>query len=437
MNSFKTAALVLLMSVTVTPSWAQSSVADSVDRDWPYLETLYQYLHQFPELSFQEQQTASRIAAELERVGIAVTRDVGGHGVVGMLSNGPGPTLMIRADLDGLPIKEMTGVPYASQVTQADRDGKDVPVMHACGHDVHMSVLIGTARRLVDMKSQWQGTIMFVGQPAEERSGGAKAMLAEGLFERFARPDYNLALHVSSSMQAGTVGAVSGYHMANVDSVDIVVRGQGGHGAYPERSRDPVVAAAGLVQALQTIVSREISPREPAVVTVGSIHGGTQHNIIPNEVKLQLTLRSYSSEVREQTLAAIERLAAGIAMVHRLPSPQITVLDEHTPAAYNEPQLTARVVDVFEQTFGAAAVIDLEPEMVGEDFGRYGAVEPSIPSLMFRLGTVHADRFAMAEEGQLVLPGLHSAEFAPDPKPTISTGIEAMTRAALEILGED
>ena len=402
-----------------------------------HLLELYQDLHARPELSFAETHTARRIGDELETAGFRVTRGFGGHGVVAVLENGPGPVVMIRADLDALPVTEQTGLPYASEVVAPDRDGNPTGVMHACGHDIHMTVLVGTARRLAAARDRWQGTLMLIGQPAEERSGGARAMLSEGLFEQFPRPDYNLALHVASDLPAGSVGAAAGYFMANVDSVDIVVHGRGGHGAYPDRSTDPVVLAAQIVLALQTIVSREISPLEPAVVTVGSIHGGTQHNIIPDSVKLQLTLRSYSPEVREQTIGAIRRIARNLAEAAGLADdrlPEITVLDEHTPAAYNDPELTARVLDIFRDTLGPEQVLPVSPEMVGEDFGRYGAVEPRIPSLMFRLGTVAPDRYQQYRQGALRLPTLHSAHFAPDPEPTIATGVEAMTQAALSLL---
>lgn len=402
------------------------------------LLSLYRHLHAHPELSFAEARTARRIGDELERAGYAVTRDFGGHGVVAVLQNGAGPTVMLRADLDALPIEEQTGLPYASQDSGVDRDGNTVPVMHACGHDIHMTVLVGAARKLAAAREDWRGTLILIGQPAEERSGGAKAMLAEGLFEKFPRPDYNLALHVASDLAAGTLGAVGGYFMANVDSVDIEVRGRGGHGAYPDRGRDPVVIAARLVLALQTIVSREISPFEPAVVTVGSIHGGLQHNIIPDSVKLQLTLRSYSSEVRDHTIAAIRRLAEHTARSAGIDDdrlPVVTVLDEHTPAAYNDPALTARVLDVFENALGPEALVPVKAEMVGEDFGRYGRVEPRIPSLMFRLGTVDPDIHEDFRSGKITtLPGLHSAQFAPAAELSIETGVRAMTAAALELL---
>ncbi len=435
--SARIASGLILMVSMIGSAAAPLPLESGVAADYHYLDTLYRELHQNPELSFEEANTAARIAAELDALGFDVTTGFGGHGVVAVLLNGAGPTVMIRADLDALPIEEQTGLEYASRTQAADRDGNPVSVMHACGHDVHMTVLVGTARRLVALRDTWRGTLVMIGQPAEERSGGAKAMLAEGLFEKFPRPDYNLALHVASDLEAGTLGAVSGYFMANVDSVDIDVPGIGGHGAYPDRGKDPIVLAAQIVQSLQTIVSREISPLEPAVVTVGSIHGGSQHNIIPSEVKLQLTLRSYSSEVREQTIAAINRMALNLARAAGMPEdrlPTVTVLDEHTPAAYNDPALTERVLAVLRERLGEEAVVAVAPEMVGEDFGRYGAVEPPIPSLMFRLGTVAGDRHQAYRDGQLTLPTLHSALFAPDPEPTITTGVTAMSAAALELL---
>lgn len=416
---------------------AGGDLADQIEADYDRLGELYRALHANPELSFEEDDTAQRIAGELEDLGFKVTTGFGGHGVVAVLENGDGPTVMVRADLDALPIEEQTGLPYASEVVATGRDGQPTPVMHACGHDVHMTILIGTARRLAENRDRWNGTLIMIGQPAEERSGGAKAMLAEGLFTKFPRPDYNLALHVASDLPAGSVGAASGYFMANVDSVDILVKGRGGHGAYPDRSRDPVVLAAQIINALQTIVSREISPFAPAVVTVGSIHGGSQHNIIPNEVKLQLTLRSYSEDVRRQTIASIRRIAENLARAAGMPEdlmPEVIVLDEHTPAAYNDPELTRRILGVFADALGEEKVVDVSPEMVGEDFGRYGQVEPKIPSLMFRLGTVSAADYAAYRAGEINLPGLHSAKFAPEPEPTIRNGVHAMTAAVLEVM---
>ena len=431
----KTLAVLSLLSASV--SIGAAPLNSQISEDYSYLDKLYKHLHQNPEISFQEQKTAKKIAGELKALGFTVTTDFGGHGVVGVLKNGEGPTVMVRTDLDALPIKEQTGLSYASTKTQKDRDGKVTHTMHACGHDVHMTVFAGTARRLIANKDQWSGTLVMIGQPAEERSGGAKAMLKEGLFEKFPRPDYNLAIHVSADLKAGTVGVVKGFAMANVDSVDIVVRGQGGHGAYPQNTKDPIVLAAQIVQSLQTIVSREISPLEPAVVTVGSIHGGSQHNIISNQVKMQLTLRSYSNEVREHTLSAIKRMTSNLGRAAGLPEdllPIVTVLDEYTPAAYNEPKLATKMMALFEKTIGAENVIELGPEMVGEDFGRYGQVEPKIPSLMFRLGTVKASEYQKAKAGKIRLPTLHSADFAPDPKPTIETGVLTMTNAVMDLL---
>ncbi|WP_196139731.1 amidohydrolase [Aliikangiella sp. G2MR2-5] len=437
MHLSRTIALISIIFGISSPLQANNSVQKAVENDWPYLEKLYQHLHKNPELSFQESETAKYIAREMKSLGFEVVENFGGHGLVAVLKNGSGPTIMLRTDLDGLPIKENTGLSYASQRVAQDRDGKNTFTMHACGHDVHMTVFTGTARRLVELKQRWKGTLVMIGQPAEERSGGAKAMLKQGLFEKFPRPDYNLALHVSSNLKAGTLGIVKGFAMANVDSVDILVHGEGGHGAYPNNTKDPIVLASQIVQALQTIVSREISPLEPAVVTVGSIHGGSQHNIIPNQVKLQLTLRSYSKEVRETTISAIKRITANLARAAGISEdklPTVTVLDENTPAAFNNPVLASRIEKLFVEKFGQNNVLELGPEMVGEDFGRYGQVEPKIPSLMFRLGTVEKNRYEQSLLGQVRLPTLHSAKFAPDPKPTISKGVRAMTEAALELL---
>lgn len=430
--------VIVSFSITYAPwSSANESLTAQIEADYLYLDKLYKDLHQTPEISFQERNTAKEIASQLSSLGFEVTTDYGGHGVVGVLKNGNGPTVMVRTDLDALPIHEQTGLPYASKAKQKDRDGKETYAMHACGHDIHMTVFTGTARRLVANKHLWSGTLIMIGQPAEERSGGAKAMLKQGLFTEFPRPDFNLAIHVSADLKAGTIGAASGYAMANVDSVDIIVKGQSGHGAYPQNTKDPIMLSAQIIQSLQTIVSRELSPLEPAVVTVGSIHGGSQHNIISNQVKMQLTLRSYSTEVRNHTIKAIKRMTANLARAAGLPEellPEVVVLDEYTPAAYNEPKLTAGMVGLFEQLIGAENVIELGPEMVGEDFGRYGQIEPKIPSLMYRLGTVNAKDFERSKAGKIRLPTLHSADFAPDPKPTIVTGVNTMTSAVMKLM---
>ena len=415
----------------------RDKVAATVNQDYPGLFDLYRHLHTHPELSFHETNTAERIAAELSPFGFAVTTMVGGFGVVAVLTNGPGATVLIRTDLDALPVKEETGLPYASTVRTADDQGRETDVMHACGHDIHMSVFAGTARLLSWMKNHWHGTLVMIGQPAEERGRGARAMLADGLFTRFPRPDYCLALHVNPEMPAGKVGWVEGFAMANVDSVDVVIRGVGGHGAFPHKTKDPVVLAAETVLALQTIVSREIRPGEPAVVTVGSIHGGTKHNIIPEEVTLQLTLRSYTDSVREQTLAAIKRIVRGLAEAAGIPDdrmPTVTVRDEFTPATYNDPVLARRVSGAFKAWLGDDRVQRVEPVMGGEDFSEFGRTKERIPVCLFWLGAVDPDRWTESRQKGTPLPSLHSSRFTPLPEPTIKTGITAMTAAVIELL---
>jgi len=418
------------------------AVADDMDKavaaDYPYLDALYKHLHSNPEISFQEEKTAARMAVELRKIGFYVTEKVGGHGIVAVLKNGSGPTVMVRTDLDGLPVKEQTGLEFASTATTMDDKDTLVPVMHACGHDVHMTSLVGAARRLVAMRDKWQGTLVMIGQPAEEKVGGAKAMLEDGLFERFPRPDYNIALHVSASMAAGEVGMASGYALANVDSVDIAVKGIGGHGAYPHTTKDPVVLASQIVVALQTLVSRETSPLEPAVVTVGSFHAGTKHNIISDGAHLQLTVRSYSDEVRKNLLTGIKRVARAQAASYGLPEdkwPEVTY-SEGTPATFNNPALTARVKGVLAGKFGAEHVHTLSPVMGAEDFAYYGLVEPKIPSLMFWLGAAKPEDVAAASRGEKKLPSLHSPFFAPDRQTALRTGVAAMTTTVIDLMNK-
>lgn len=426
MNTLRITTLALGLALTAAPATAT-----------PLIE-LYKELHAHPELSFHERDTAKRLAAEWRRLGFTVSTGIGGHGIVSVLRNGDGPTLMLRTDLDALPVAEQTGKPYASTVTTTDDQGNTVPVMHACGHDVHMTVLVGTARELVSRRDTWRGTLMLIGQPAEERGAGARAMLADGLFERFPLPDYNLALHTSASLPAGTLGYSSGYALASVDSVDITVHGIGGHGAYPHATKDPVVLSAQIINALQTLVSREIAPIEPAVVTVGSIHGGTKHNIISDRVDMQLTVRSYSDETRQSLLDGIARIARGQALAMGLPEdklPTVTVQDEHTRSTYNDPQLTQRLVAVWQRTLGAEAVKETPPVMGGEDFSEYGRTEHDIPSVIYWLGGVEPGRWQRAQDGGDKLPSLHSPFFAPDAPHAIRTGVQAMTAAALDLLG--
>lgn len=435
------ALLVLGWCLSASAGFAEADplVSSRVDAEYPRLLELYQQLHAAPEISFQEVKTAARIAEELKQAGCEVTAQVGGHGVVGVLRNGPGPTVLVRSDLDGLPVLEETGLPYASRVRMKDDQGREVPAMHACGHDVHMTSLIGTARVLSALRDRWSGTLVFIGQPAEERVGGAKAMLADGLYTRFPRPDFCLALHSASDLPAGTVGHIEGYAMANSDSVDILVRGVSGHGAWPHLTKDPIVLAAQIVVALQTIVSRETPPTEPAVVTVGSIHGGTKHNIIPDEVRLQLTLRSYSDEVREASLAALRRIVRGQALAAGIPEklmPTVEIAKESARSTYNDPALTRRIAAAISQSIGEGNVIAKKPVMGAEDFGLYGRVEPAIPICLFWLGTITRESVAESLKTGQTLPSLHSSKFAPVPEPTLKTGVTAMTAGVLELLGK-
>lgn len=399
---------------------------------YPSLDSLYKQLHTHPELSFHETETAARLAKELRAAGVEVTEGVGRTGVVGLLKNGDGPTIMIRTDMDALPVTEATGLPYASKVTTTDDDGTMVGVMHACGHDIHMTCLTGTARLLAELRNTWKGTVMFVCQPAEERVGGAAVMLKDGLFERFPKPKFALALHCDSTIATGRVGFTPGYILANVDSVDITVRGRGGHGSQPSAAVDPIVIACKLILDLQTIISREKSPTEPGVITVGSIHGGTKHNIIPDEVKLQITVRSYSPETRKLLLDSIENKALAAAAAARAPKPTVAFSDA-TPSTYNDPKLTERAAEVARRTFGPDSVVRPEPRMGGEDFSEYGRA--GVPICMFWLGTVPPARIDAAAKGS-PLPSLHSSLYFPDPEPSIKTGIRTMTAVVLDLLGD-
>jgi amidohydrolase len=409
-----------------------------VDKQYPSLESFYTTLHCEPELSLAEEKTSLRLAEQLRSAGYEVTERVGGYGVVAVLRNGPGKTLLIRTDLDALPLKEQTGAPYASTVQGRIPSGQMVDVMHACGHDVHVTCLAGTARALVELKDKWKGTLVLIGQPAEEVGKGAAAMLKDGLYTRFPRPDFCLALHVDAEVEAGKVGYVPGYALANVDSVDVVIRGVGGHGAQPDKAKDPIVIAAQTILALQTIDSREIDPLQPVVVTVGSIHGGTKHNIIPDEVVMQLTVRSYTDEVRDKTLKAIERIVKGTAQAAGVPedrAPTVTLKDEFTPATYNTPELVERVTPVFRRVLGEQNVVKREPVMGGEDFGRYGREEPKIPIFMYRLGSVPSQRVADSKKpGGKPLPSLHSPFYLPERNGAIRTGVTTMTAAAIDLL---
>ena len=414
----------------------RQEVAARVAEARPKLESLYKQFHTHPELSLREENTSRRLADELEQIGFVVTRKIGGYGIVGVLSNGAGPTVLVRTDMDALPVTEQTGAAYASAVKAIDDKGNSVGVMHACGHDMHMSAFLGAARVLNALKDKWRGTLVMIGQPAEEKVQGAKAMLADGLFTRFPKPDYCVALHCASDLPAGTLGVTEGYALANVDSVDIVIRGVSGHGAWPHKTKDPVVLAAQTVLALQTIVSRETDPTQPAVVTVGSIHGGTKHNIIPDEVRLQLTLRSYSDEVREHTLEAIRRMTRGLAEAAGIPEnlrPTLTI-GESCPATYNNPDVAQRLTKTFKVWFGEDHMIGTKPIMGAEDFGLLGRTEYKIPVCIFWLGAVEPERFQEHQRTGAPLPALHSSQFLPALEPTLKTGVSAMTAAVLELL---
>ena len=428
----------VLAFVTVVYGLLMPSVFGAEDRasDWSrqnidVLLELYHDFHSKPELSFREERTAAKLAEELKNVGAEVTTGVGRLGVVGLIKNGEGPVIMIRTDLDALPVVEATGLPYASKIKTKDPKGNDVGVMHACGHDIHITCQIGTARYLASQKDKWRGTVMFVGQPAEEVGGGAEAMLKDGLFTRFPKPASALALHVDATLATGKIGFKAGYILANVDSVDIVMKGKGGHGAFPHTTIDPIVQAAHLIVDLQTLVSRENSPFEPAVVTVGSIHGGTKHNIIGDNCRLQLTVRSYSPEVREKLIDGIKRKAKAAAASAGAAEPTIE-LSDWTPATKNDADLVERVVPIFRRVLGDDNVIPVEPSMGGEDFSQYGLA--GVPIFMFRLGSVNADRLQEMKKDGKTPPSLHSPFYYPDARETITTGVTAMSAAVLDLL---
>jgi amidohydrolase len=398
------------------------------------LET-YRDLHRHPELSLHEERTAARVAEALRAAGYAVQSGIGGHGVVGVLENGKGPTLLFRADMDALPVTEDTSLDYASRVRVEREDGTEVGVMHACGHDVHTANLIGVAQMLAAGREHWSGTLVVLGQPAEELGRGARAMIADGLFDRIPRPDYTLALHVESDLSAGLVGLTPGWAMANVDAVDVTIFGRGGHGARPHTAVDPVVASAHFITALQTLVSRRVDPQSPAVVTVGSIHAGHKHNVIPDEAHMQLTVRSYTDEVRMLLLEGIEQIARDTCVLFQCPKPPVVAIrKEYTPAVYNDPELAGRAQRVFAGLFGPENVVSRDPSMGGEDFGRY-ARHLEVPGLLFRLGAADPKRAARSlEPGGAPLPSLHSSRFAPAAEPTLQTGLRSTAHLVFELL---
>lgn len=403
-------------------------IRDAIASDLPGLISIYRDLHTHPELSNKETRSAAIMATEARKAGFEVTTGVGGTGVVAVLRNGPGPVLLLRADMDGLPVTEETGLAYSSQ---------NQGVMHACGHDTHMTAWIGTARRLAAMKANWSGTLVMIGQPAEEIGQGALAMLKDGLYTRFPKPSVAIAFHDSASLPAGVIGYVDGYTMANVDSVDIHVKGVGGHGAYPHLAKDPIVIASRIVSTLQTLVSREIDPLESGVVTVGSFQAGTKHNIIPPEAKLQITVRSYTPEVRQHLLEGIARIAKGEGIAAGLPDallPVVTHQDQRTPSTFNTHDITVKVASLFADRFGKERVVAVKPQMGGEDFSEFYLADKSIQSLLFWVGGVPKEKWAAVGGDITRLPSLHSPFWAPDADAVITTAVDAMTTAALDVL---
>ena len=415
-----------------------TTLSNAIRADMPQLMALYRDLHANPELSMQEVRTPAKLAPEMKKLGFNVTEHVGKTGAVAVMKNGPGPVLMIRADMDALPVREQTGLPFASKVMGKLPDGTDTPVMHACGHDTHVTSFLATARRLVAMKNQWSGTLVMILQSGEETGEGAKAMLADGLYTRFPKPNYVLAFHDSASLPAGVIGVTPGYTTANVDNVDIIVRGVGGHGAAPQTTKDPIVLASRIVVALQTLISREKNPLDPAVVTVGSFQGGSKNNVIPDEAKLQLTVRSYKPEVRKLLLDGIQRIARGEAIAAGVPDdrmPIVTIREEqHTPATFNTEKLSNRALELFKARFGAGRTTILPPLMVGEDVGRYWLNDQSIAGTLFWVGGVPKAKWEAVSGDTTKLPSLHSPYWEPDAETVISTATEAMTVAALDIL---
>jgi amidohydrolase len=422
--------LIATLLLTLAAS-AQNFTQADINAVYPSVESLYLDLHRNPELSLHEQNTAAKLADALRKLGFEVSTGVGGTGVVGILNNGTGPTVMLRTELDALPVHEDTGLPYASHVITKDAAGNDVPVMHACGHDIHMSSWFGTATLMSRSRDRWHGTLMMVAQPAEEIGAGAPAMLKDGLFTRFPKPNYVFAVHDDSGIPSGQVGFIPGYALSNADSVDITFYGKGGHGAMPQTTVDPIVIAARFILSVQTIVSRELAPTDPAVITVGSIHGGTKHNIIPDEVHLQLTVRSYKEEVRKHIFDSMRRIADAEAAAAAAPKPPLITSKEGGHATYNDPALTERIAAAEKHVLGDANVYQIPPKMVSEDFSEYGLA--GVPSTQFFVGAVNPEKFKAAAASGEALPSLHSSMFAPDREPTLKTAMEVETTALLDL----
>ncbi|MBA3864060.1 MAG: amidohydrolase [Erythrobacter sp.] len=426
------------LALLAAPAQADD-LREAVAADLPELVTLYQDLHANPELSFQEFETAKKLAARARALGFDVTEGVGKTGVVAVMKNGDGPTVMLRADMDGLPVIEQTGLPYASTRRAVPATGIETGVMHACGHDTHMAAWIGTAQLLSERRDQWSGTLVMILQPAEEIGEGALAMIEDGLYTRFPKPDYVLAFHDAAQAPAGVIAYSKGFALANVDSVDVVVPGVGGHGAYPHATKDPIVIAASIVSRLQTLVSRELNPLEPGVVTVGSFQAGSKHNIIPDEARLQITVRSYTDEARKQLLDGIARIARGEALAAGMPDdklPKVTVSDPYTPATYNNPEFTDQVMAGLKTRF-EGRVFEAPSVMGGEDFSQFRRADPdNVQSLIFWVGGVRPSEWAKSERGEIELPSLHSPFWAPDAPVVIATATEALTATTLDLMAK-
>jgi len=437
---FRTAIAAAAALTLAGPALAQDDLSDAIESDYEaHLEALYKHFHANPELSFKEDDTAARMAEELRAAGFEVTEGVGRTGLVAVMENGEGPTVMLRADMDGLPIEEKTGLDYASEATGVDIRGNESAVMHACAHDTHLAGLVGAARQLADSTDEWAGALVLISQPAEELGLGALAMLEDGLYERFPTPDAVVGFHTFSTIPAGEIRYVSGFAMANVDSVDIYVKGIGGHGSRPEQAKDPIALSAYIITALQTLVSRELGALEPGVVTVGAINAGTKHNIIPDEAHLQITVRSYSDEVRNTLIEGIKRIARAQAESFGMPEalmPVVEVEEPYTPATYNDPALTERAVGALKARFGEARVQATESIMGGEDFSQYGRTEEDVPIFMFWVGGTPQDVIDEYAAKNQSPPPNHSAYFAPDPKASVTTGAAGLASIALELFSE-
>ena len=434
--TIRTLATALTLSGLAMPAAAQELSAQT-RAQIPSLMELYREMHANPELSGQEVQSAARMAREARAAGFEVTENVGGNGVVAVLRNGPGPVLLIRADMDALPVTEATGLPFASTVRVRTADGVETGVMHACGHDTHMTGWIGAARLLAASKDRWSGTLVMIGQPAEETVGGADAMIADGLFTRFPKPTHAIAFH-DGPMPAGILGYTPGFALAAVDSVDVTVRGVGGHGAYPQTTRDPIVLSARIIEGLQTVVSREVDPQDAAVITVGAIHAGTKRNIISDEARLLLTVRSFRAETRPMLLQRIRDTARGQAIAAGVPEDRMPVVTVHeaegADATWNTPEFTNAMAGVLRSHFGENRVMQVPASMASEDFGNYWRADQSIQTMIFWVGGVPQARWDAAQAGGQPVPGLHSPNWAPDAEAVVATASEALATLAMEIL---